>query len=82
MTGAYAGSCMLCGRTVGYAVDGTFYTRPGGRRPQPQGCHLRCGDCGGDVLFELDVMPTWVAERREGRISSLQGARADRRRAG
>jgi hypothetical protein len=82
MAGAYAGACMLCGRTVGYAVEGRFYTRPGGRRPQPQGRHLRCSDCGGDLLFELDVMPAWLAEMREGKVSSLRGARAVRRRAG
>ena len=82
MFGAYAGACMLCGRTAGYAVEGTFYTRPGGRRPQAQGRHLRCGDCGGDVLFELDIMPAWLAERREEKVSSLGGSRAYRRRAG
>jgi len=81
MAGAYAGSCMLCGRTVGYAVAGIFYTRPGGRRPQPQVRHLRCGDCGGDLLFELDVMPAWLADLREGKPASPVGSRAYRRRA-
>ena len=82
MAGAYEGACMLCGRTVGYAVAGTFYTRPGGRRPQRQGGHLRCGDCGGGLLFELDVMPAWLAQMRgETAVSPLE-LRAYRRRAG
>ena len=81
MAGAYAGSCMLCGRTVGYAVAGTFYTRPGGRRPLRQGRHLRCADCGGHLLFELDAMPAWLAEMRGERVPSPLVSRAYRRRA-
>ncbi len=81
MTGAYEGSCMLCGRTVGYAVAGTFYTRPGGRRPQREGGQLRCADCGGGLLFELEVMPAWLAEMSGGMTASPPVARAYRRRA-
>ena len=81
MAGAYARSCMLCGRTVGYAVAGTFYTRPGGRRPQRGGRPLRCADCGGHLLFELDVMPAWLAEMRGERVPSPPVTRAYRRRA-
>jgi len=81
MAGAYAGACMLCGRTVGYAVAGTFYTRPGGRRPQREGRHVRCADCGGHLLFELDVMPAWLAEMRGERVPSPLVARVYRRRA-
>ena len=81
MAGAYAGACMLCGRTVGHAVAGTLYTRPGGRRPQRQGGHLRCGDCGGG-LFDLEAMPAWLAEMSGGMAASPLVARAYRRRAG
>jgi hypothetical protein len=77
MAGAYVGSCMLCGRTAGYAVGGAFYTRPGGRRPQAQGRHLRCGE----LLFGFDVMPTWLAEMRGERVPSPLASRAYRRRA-
>ena len=81
MAGAYAGVCMLCGRMVGYAVEGTFYTQPGGTKPERQDCHLRCGNCGGGLLFELDVMPAWLAEMRGEHVTSTLAPRAYRRRA-
>ena len=83
MAEAYAGVCLLCGRTLGYAVQGTFFTSPGGVRPQRQGRHLRCGHCGGGILFELDAAlpPDWVAELRREEAASKVPRRAYRRRA-
>jgi hypothetical protein len=83
MAKAYAGVCPLCGRTLGYAVEGTFFTSPGGVRPQRQGRHLRCGYCGGGVLFEPDaeLPPAWVAKMRREEIANLPLRRANRRRA-
>ena len=83
MAGAYAGVCLMCGRTLGYAVAGRFFTSPGGVRPQRQGGHLRCGYCGGGVLFEADIEPTpaWVAKMRREEIANLPLRRAYRRRA-
>jgi hypothetical protein len=55
MAAADAGSWLLCGRTVGYAVAGTFFTLPDGRPPDRLGRHLRCGDCKGTIIFEPDA---------------------------
>jgi hypothetical protein len=83
MSQAYAGACMMCGRTVGYVVQGTFYTRPGGRRPERQGCHLRCGDCRGGIIFEPDPMlpPDWLAQLRSDGAGNAQPRQEARRRA-
>ena len=83
MAPAYAGSCMMCGRTVGYAVQGTFYTRPGGRKPERQGRHLRCGDCHGGIIFEPDAMlpPDWIAKLRRDASEHAAPRREIRRRA-
>jgi hypothetical protein len=83
MAGAYAGSCMMCGRTAGYAVQGTFYTRPGGRKPERQGRHLRCGDCHGGIIFEPDAMlpPDWIAKLRRDEAERFTPRREVRRRA-
>jgi DNA-directed RNA polymerase subunit RPC12/RpoP len=83
MAKAYAGVCMMCGRTVGYAVDGTFFTTPGGRRPERQGRHLRCGYCHGAIIFEPDAMlpPDWIAQQRREEAASIQPRREARRRA-
>ena len=83
MAGAYAGVCLMCGRTLGYAVEGRFFTSPGGVRPQRQGGHLRCGYCGGGVLFEPDpeLPRDWVAEMRREEATSVPPRRAYRRRA-
>ena len=83
MAVAYAGSCMMCGRMVGYAVQGTFYTRPGGRKPERQGRHLRCGDCHGGIIFEPDAMlpPDWIAKLRRDEAAQFAPRREVRRRA-
>jgi DNA-directed RNA polymerase subunit RPC12/RpoP len=83
MVEALAGVCLMCGRTLGYAIQGTFVTSPGGVRPQRQGQHLRCGYCGGGVLFEPegDLPRDWVAEMRREEAASAQSRRAYRRRA-
>lgn len=83
MAGAYAGVCLMCGRTLGYVVQGTFITSPGGVRPQQEGRHLRCGYCGGGVLFEPDAqLPRdWVAQMRREEAMSPPPRRAYRRRA-
>jgi hypothetical protein len=83
MAAAYAGVCMMCGRTVGYAVQGTFYTQPGGRTPERQGRHLRCGYCKGVVIFEPDALlpPDWIAQLRRDEAASMQPRREARRRA-
>jgi hypothetical protein len=84
MAGAYAVSCLMCGRTVGYAVQGTFYTRPGRRTPERQGRHLRCGDCHGGIIFEPDAMlpPDWIARQRGDEATTLRPRQAARGRAG
>jgi DNA-directed RNA polymerase subunit RPC12/RpoP len=83
MAAAYAGVCMMCGRTVGYAVEGAFYTTPGGPRPERQGRHLRCGHCQGAIIFEPDAMlpPDWIAQLRRDEAASMQPRREARRRA-
>jgi hypothetical protein len=81
MGGAHAGTCMLCGRTAGYTIAGIFYTRPGGHRLRREGRHLRRGDCSGGLLFELDVMPAWIAEIREKKVARPPMSRAYRGRA-
>jgi DNA-directed RNA polymerase subunit RPC12/RpoP len=83
MAGAYAGVCLMCGRTLGYAVEGRFFTSPGGIRPQRQGQQLRCGYCRGGILFEpeADLPRDWVAERRRAEAASTPPRRAYRRRA-
>ena len=83
MAGAYAGVCLMCGRTLGYAVEGRFFTSPGGVRPERQGRHLRCGYCHGGILFEADAeLPRdWVAEMRREEAASAPPRRAYRRRA-
>jgi hypothetical protein len=83
MAEAYAGVCLLCGRILGYAIQGTFFTSPGGVRPQRQGRHLRCGYCRGGILFEPDAaLPRdWVAEMRREEAVSAPLRRAYRRRA-
>src|SRR5215207_8433737 len=83
MAEAYAGVCMMCGRTLGYAIQGTFVTSPGGTRPVRQGRHWRCGYCRGGILFEPDpTLPSdWVAETRREEAASAQSRRAYRRRA-
>ena len=83
MVEAYAGVCLLCGRTVGYAAQGTFVTSPGGVRPERRGRHLRCGDCGGGILFEpdADVPRDWVAAMRREEAATARVRRAVRRRA-
>ena len=83
MTVAYAGSCMMCGRTAGYAVQGTFYTRPGGRKPERQGRHLCCGDCHGGIIFEPDAMlpPDWIAKLRRDEAEQFAPRHEVRRRA-
>jgi hypothetical protein len=80
---AYAGVCLMCGRTIGYAIQGTFVTRSGGLRPERQGRHLRCGYCHGGILFEPDAeLPrNWVAEMRREEAASPTPRRAYRRRA-
>ena len=83
MTEAYAGVCMMCGRILGHAVDGMFFTSPGGVRPQRQGHGLHCGYCGGGVLFEPegDLPRDWIAEMRREEAANTQPRRAYRRRA-
>ena len=83
--GAYAGACLLCGRTAGYLVRRTFYTCPGGVRPERDGPHLRCGDCRGRILLEPEptfAVPPWVAilQRDESIVETSR--RVIRRRAG
>lgn len=84
MADAYAGVCLMCGRTVGYAIQGTFFIGPGGVRPERQGHYLRCGYCRGGVLFEPDAaLPAdWVAEFRREEAVSAPSRRAYHRRAG
>jgi DNA-directed RNA polymerase subunit RPC12/RpoP len=84
MAGAYAAVCLMCGRTLGYAVQGRFFTSPGGIRPQRQGRQLRCGYCRGGILFEpeADLPRDWVAERRRAEAARTPPRRAYRRRAG
>ena len=83
MAEAHAGVCLLCGRTLGYAVQGRFFTTPAGVRPQRQGRQLRCGYCRGAILFESEgERPRdWVAELRRGEAASMEPRRAYRRRA-
>jgi DNA-directed RNA polymerase subunit RPC12/RpoP len=83
MAGAYAAVCLMCGRTLGYAVQGRFFTSPGGIRPQRQGQQLRCGYCRGGILFEpeADLPRDWVAERRRTEAGGAPPRRAYRRRA-
>jgi hypothetical protein len=84
MEAASAAVCLLCGRTIGYAVHGTFFTRQGGVRPQRQGQHLRCGDCHGSIFFEPDATldpPDWIAEMKREEAVSDTPRRAVRRRA-
>ena len=83
MAEAYAGICLMCGRTLGYAVQGRFFTSPGGVRPRRQGRHLRCGHCGGGVLFEPDAaLPSdWVAKVRREEVAGTVPRRVYRRRA-
>ena len=83
MTGAYAGVCLMCGRTLGYLVQGTFFTSPGGVRPERAGHHLRCGYCRGGMLFEpdADLPRDWVAEMRREEAANAPSRRSYRRRA-
>ena len=83
MAEAYAGVCLMCGRTLGYAVQGRFVTSPGAVRPRRQGRHLRCGHCGGGVLFEPDATlpPDWVAEMHRQAAAGAAPRRVYRRRA-
>ena len=84
MAEAYAGICLMCGRTLGYAVQGRFFTSPGGVRPQRQGQQLLCGYCRGGILFEpaAEFPRDWVAEMRREEAARAQPRRAYRRRAG
>ena len=83
MTPAYAGVCMLCGRTLGYAIQGAFITVPGGRRPERQGRHLGCGYCRGGIIFEpeAELPRDWVAAMKREEAASVPKRRAYRRRA-
>ena len=80
---AYGAVCLMCGRTLGFAVEGKFHTSPGGVRPQRQGNHLHCGYCGSGMLFEPegDLPRDWVAEMRREEAANTQPRRAYRRRA-
>ena len=84
MAEAHTGVCLLCGRTLGYAIQGTFVTRPGSLRPERQGRQLRCGYCHGGIIFELeaDLPRDRVAERRREEAGSIPLRRASRRQAG
>ena len=62
---AFGAVCMLCGRNLGYRVQGRFFVQPGSPKPERQGQVLRCGACGGTVLFETDptrALPEWLVE--------------------
>ena len=83
MAEAYAGICLMCGRTLGYAVDGRFVTSPGGATPRLQRGRLQCGHCGGGVLFEPDAAlpPDWVAQMRREEVAGAAPRRVYRRHA-
>jgi hypothetical protein len=83
MAEAFAGVCLMCGRTLGYAVERRFITSPGGVRPERQGQQLRCGYCRGGILFEpaAELPRDWVAEMRREEAVSTHPRRAYRRRA-
>ena len=83
--GAYAGACLLCGAHRRLPRSRTFYTCPGGVRPERDGPHLRCGDCWGRILLEPEptfAVPPWVAilQRDESIVETSR--RVIRRRAG
>jgi hypothetical protein len=61
----YGAVRMLCGRTLGYVAQRRFFAQPDSPKLKRQGQRLRCGACGGGILFEADpkrVLPDWVAE--------------------
>jgi DNA-directed RNA polymerase subunit RPC12/RpoP len=80
----YAAVCMLCGRTVGYVLQGTLVNAPGTRRLEREGRRLRCGYCRGDVFFEPDPaldQPDWIAVmRQELAAGAAAGVSTGRRR--
>jgi hypothetical protein len=84
MATTYAASCMMCGRSLGYAIQGTFVTASGSPRPKRHGRHLRCGYCRGAVMFEPDpTLPRdWAAEIRREEVAQIAQRRVDHRRAG
>ncbi len=61
----YVVACLLCGRQLGQVVRGRLRARTGRPMLRRAGRALRCGHCGGSVVFEPDETrdpPDWVAE--------------------
>jgi hypothetical protein len=84
MAKVHAGVCIMCGRTLGYAVDGAFLATPGGRSLERHGRQFRCGYCHGGVMFEPEVAlpPEWAARTRRTEAARTSLTAARHRRAG